>query len=107
MTALIEQISTLTGKNQTTVPKAVRQALGLQPGDQIAYRVDRSGAVSLSRLGDDAAAVDAFLEFLSSDIKRDPQMVKPVDEASVTRAQALTANIEVDLDGDFSDARPI
>lgn len=31
--------STLTSKGQTTVPKAVRDALGLQPGDKIRFLV--------------------------------------------------------------------
>lgn len=30
----------LTSKSQTTVPRAVRTALGLRPGDEIAYRID-------------------------------------------------------------------
>lgn len=33
--------STLTGKNQTTLPKAVVEALGIKPGDKLVYeRVD-------------------------------------------------------------------
>ena len=39
---LIEEKSTLTAKGQTTVPKAVRQALGIRAGDRIAFRVDRA-----------------------------------------------------------------
>ena len=35
--------STITAKGQTTVPKPVRQALGLNEGDQIAFRLDENG----------------------------------------------------------------
>ena len=107
MTLMIEETSTLTGKGQTTVPKAVRQSLGLRPGDQIAYHVDDSGAVSLSRVGDEQAAVDAFLEFLSADIKRHPQTVRLMDVDAVSHARELVGGVDVDLEDDFAGATPI
>ncbi len=33
-------IARMTSKAQATVPKAVREALGVRPGDQVAYRVE-------------------------------------------------------------------
>jgi antitoxin PrlF len=50
------------------------------------------------------SAVDAFLAFLSNDIKRRPQAVTPMPEEAVRRMRALTDGVEVDLDGDFSGA---
>jgi antitoxin PrlF len=41
MAAIIEEISTITAKGQTTVPKAVRQALGVDYGGKIAYRIQK------------------------------------------------------------------
>ena len=38
--AIIEERSTITAKGQTTVPKAVRQVLGVKEGDEIAFRVE-------------------------------------------------------------------
>jgi antitoxin PrlF len=35
----------LTSKGQLTVPKAVREALSLEPGDQVLFRVEDSRAV--------------------------------------------------------------
>lgn len=46
--------SKLTSKAQTTIPQAVRTALGLREGDEIAYRIDR-GQVILMRVRDDRA----------------------------------------------------
>ena len=68
MALLIEEKSTLTAKGQTTVPKVVREALGVRSGDQIAYRVDSEGKVTLSRheAGSDEAAIDSFLAFLAN-----------------------------------------
>jgi AbrB family looped-hinge helix DNA binding protein len=37
--------ATLTSKGQITVPKTVREALGVHPGDRIAFRVYGDGAV--------------------------------------------------------------
>lgn len=107
---LIEGRSTLTAKGQTTVPKAVRQALGIRSGDRIAFRVDKSGKVSLTRDDGDtseASAVDAFLDFLSSDIKARPEGVAPMPDAAVERMRDLTEGVEVDLDGEFKSATPL
>ncbi len=40
MAGIIEKTSTLTAKGQTTVPKAVRQALGVDYGGKIAFRIE-------------------------------------------------------------------
>ena len=34
------EVATLTAKGQVTVPKAVREALGLQRGDQLSWEVE-------------------------------------------------------------------
>ena len=39
MGVALEEFSTITAKGQTTVPKAVRQALGVDYGGRIAFRV--------------------------------------------------------------------
>ena len=106
---LIQEISTVTAKTQTTVPKAVRAALGVGPGDRLVYRIAKDGSVALARQAehDDEAAVDAFLEFLSNDIKRRPEAILPFDPVDVARRAKLLEGVEVDLDGDFSGAIPI
>lgn len=52
--------SKLTTKSQTTIPQPVRKALGLRPGDELAYRID-GARVILTRAtaiaGDDPFAV--------------------------------------------------
>ncbi len=45
--------STLTSKGQLTVPKAIRDRLGLHEGDRVAFRVTRAGEVVV-----EAATVD-------------------------------------------------
>lgn len=43
------QESTVTIKGQTTLPRDVRQALGLQPGDRLRYLILDGGEVRLLR----------------------------------------------------------
>ena len=38
--------SRITAKSQTTIPRAVREALGIGPGDELAYEI-RNGEVTL------------------------------------------------------------
>jgi len=63
--------SKLTSKAQTTIPRPVRVALGLHPGDEIAYRID-DGQVVLTK----AQAVvrdDPFRTFEEWDSEADRQ----------------------------------
>ena len=39
--------SQLSSKSQTTIPRAIRQTLGLKPGDAIGYRVEGDSVVML------------------------------------------------------------
>ncbi|MDZ7713495.1 MAG: type II toxin-antitoxin system PrlF family antitoxin [Rhodovibrio sp.] len=39
--------STLTAKGQTTVPREIREHLGLKPGDKIDYTIQPDGSVRL------------------------------------------------------------
>ena len=68
--------------------------------------MDRSGKVSLARDGaaDETSAVDAFLAFLSEDIKRRPHAVAPMADEAVERMRALAQGVDVDLEGDFGNA---
>ncbi len=54
--------SKLTSKAQTTIPQAVRSALRLREGDEIAYAIE-TDRVTLTRARPDAAADDPFRTF--------------------------------------------
>jgi len=41
----VDSAARLTSKGQVTVPKAVREALGLKEGDEVVFRVEGSRAV--------------------------------------------------------------
>lgn len=42
--------STITRKGQATIPKAVREHLGLKPGDRVRFHLHPHGGVSLGRV---------------------------------------------------------
>lgn len=43
--------TTLTSKGQVTIPKAVRDYLGLRPGNSVSFEVDAEGRVVVARAG--------------------------------------------------------
>lgn len=68
--------STLTSRGQTTIPKSIREALHLQPGDQVEFILEGDEVV-LRRAGADLTALDGMLD--RSD--REPVSVEAMDEA--------------------------
>lgn len=98
MTIIVEE-STLTAKGQTTVPKAVRQALGIDPGDRIAFRIDERG-VTVERGGLPAGdpALGPFLNLLARDVEQRPEALRDLTPEFAARIAALTAGAEVELD---------
>lgn len=103
---VVEEVCTITAKGQTTVPKAVRQALGVGYGGRIAFRVE-GGAVTVRALperdGEDAAedpALAPFLALLEADLAARPaEAVRPLPEALAGHLDALAAEAgEVDPD---------
>jgi antitoxin PrlF len=97
--------STLTDRYQTTVPEAVRQALGLNKRDKIFYTIQSDGRVLLSR-GEQAETdpiLEKFLEFLAQDMADHPQSIQPIQSDLLQRAQALVAGMDVDLDAPLLD----
>jgi antitoxin PrlF len=97
----LEEISTITAKGQTTVPKAVRQALGVDYGGRIAFRVDQRG-VTVSRADEaEDPAIEAFLGFLASDLKARPEAVKAMSPDLAARITSLTGDMPVNLDDEI------
>mgnify|MGYP006428329541 CR=1 FL=1 len=69
MSEIVEETGTLTSKGQTTVPKTVRQMLGLASGDVVTWRIV-DGAVTVTKGDREEAdpAIAAFLKLLERDI---------------------------------------
>ena len=98
MAARIEEFSKITAKGQTTIPKAVRQALGVDYGDKIAFRVDARG-VTLARVEpQEEPAIDHFLLLLANNIRKRPQAIKALSPELAARIAALVEGVAIDLD---------
>ncbi len=99
MATLVRERSRITAKGQTTVPKAVRQALGVSYGGEIAYLVDEGGRVSLIGAEEETdPVIDGFLAFLARDMARNPSHISAFPAGLADRMAALTAGMNVDLD---------
>ena len=99
MLAIHEQ-ATLTSKGQITLPKAIRQALGVTAGAKVSFEL-RGNEVVVTRAdaGHDDPDIGAFLALLEADIRQG----KHVGSLSDDLARAMLANLEhpVDLDEDI------
>ncbi len=95
----IEEVSTITAKGQTTVPKAIRQALGVGYGGRIAFRVE-DGAVSVHAVDEPEAdpALAPFLALLERDIAARPEALVPLTPELAARMTAATEGVEADPD---------
>jgi antitoxin PrlF len=102
MTRPLEEISTITANGQTTVPKAVRQALGVDYGGKIAFRVDGRGvSVRRAEAEDSDPVIEGFLAFLARDLSKNPGAVQPLSPDLATRIAAASAGVEVDLEAEI------
>ncbi len=67
----IHEVATITSKGQITLPKSIRQALGVDSGGKVAFDL-RGSKVVVSRLEDDIhedPAIAGFLMLLEKDIQ--------------------------------------
>ncbi len=99
---IVEEVCTITAKGQTTVPRAVRQALGVGYGGRIAFRVE-GDTVTVRALPEDDAfdpALAPFLALLEADVvSRPASAVLPLTPALAAHMEALTSGLgEVDPD---------
>ena len=99
MPLTLEETSTITAKGQTTIPKSVRLALGVDYGGKIAFRVGEHG-VTVHRVEAEAEdpAIVSFLALMAADIQRHPEKLTELTPELGERLKALTEGIEVDLD---------
>ena len=92
--------ATLTSKGQITLPKAIRQALGVTTGSKVSFEL-RGGEVIVTRA--DAEHVDpaigSYLDVLEQDIRQGKHVGTLPDDL----ARAMLANLAhpVDLDEDI------
>ncbi len=97
--------STLTDRYQTTVPDAVRKALGLHKREKIRYTVHPDGSVVISRADEEMhdPALEQFLCFLACDIRENPHHIQAMPPALLERIEDLVGEVDVDLNAELLD----
>jgi len=93
---VVEEICTITAKGQTTIPKTVRQALGVGYGARIAFRIE-NGTVTVHPADDGTdPALAPFLDLLARDIAKRPEALAALPKTLLARIERLTAGIAAD-----------
>lgn len=96
---VVEEVCTITAKGQTTVPRAVRRALGLHQGSRIAFRVEDRG-VSVHAVEEDGAdpALAPFLDLIARDMAARPEALVALSPGLAARIRSLTGGLVVHPD---------
>lgn len=101
MNKILRKVSTITEKGQTTIPKPIRDALGVGYGGRIAFSLDEKNRVFVERddREDEDPALDGFLDLLARDMASRPQNAfVEIPSGLRDRIAALTDGAEIDLD---------
>ncbi|MBM5810497.1 MAG: AbrB/MazE/SpoVT family DNA-binding domain-containing protein [Gammaproteobacteria bacterium] len=93
----IHEVATLTSKGQITLPKPIRQVLGVDAGGKVAFDL-RGGAVIVTRADaeHEDPAIGAFLGLLEADIRAGRHIRSLPDE--LARTLLINAGRAADLD---------
>ena len=94
----VVQTSTVTSKGQTTIPKAVREALSLQAGSAVSFEIGPNGVSMYNAQHNEDPIITAFLDFLERDMAKNPKGISPLSEALLTRSLELVGDGPVNLD---------
>jgi bifunctional DNA-binding transcriptional regulator/antitoxin component of YhaV-PrlF toxin-antitoxin module len=85
--------STLTSKNQTTIPQAVVKALGIKPTDKLVFEIENGGVRLLAKT-----------ETFTSLLKKLPQRRKPASPVTIEKMNEVIAGRAT---GRFKAAQPV
>ena len=98
----IHEVATLTSKGQITLPKSIRQALGVEAGSKLAFEL-RGGEVVVTRphAEHQDPAIAAFLTLLAGDIEAG-RNVRGLPE-DLARTMLEHAGHKVELGDDFDE----
>lgn len=102
----IHEIATLTSKGQITLPKSIRQALGVDTGGKLAFDL-QDNQVVLSRADEasnDDPAIASFLQLLEQDIATGANItaLPPELARSMVEAARDAGAIDEEIDGDVA-----
>lgn len=97
----IHEVATITSKGQITLPKPIRQALGVDYGGKVAFDL-RGSQVIVTRADETAhedPAIGSFLALLEKDIRAGQHLCALPDD--LVHAMLATLTQPVDLDAEI------
>jgi antitoxin PrlF len=97
----IHEVATITSKGQITLPKPIRQALGVDYGGKVAFEL-RGSQVIVTRANEashEDPAIASFLALLEKDIRTGQHLCNLPD--GLVQAMQAAATLPVDLDADI------
>ncbi len=102
--SIIHEVATMTAKGQITLPKTVRQMLGVDVGAKVAFELHEDGQIVVSRADTEHEdpAIAAFLDLLAGDIQAGRHVQALPDglaQVMLEHAECETGPDE-DIDGD-------
>lgn len=102
----IHEVATLTSKGQITLPKPIRQALGVTFGGKVAFELQGSQVV-VSRAEDSVhedPAIGSFLALLEKDIQSGQRLCNLPDDVVQAMQAALKRPVDLsdDIDGEVT-----
>lgn len=68
---IVHEVATITSKGQITLPKPIRQALGVDAGGKVAFDLEKDGQIVVRRAEaeHEDPVIGAFLSLLTRDIQ--------------------------------------
>jgi antitoxin PrlF len=102
----IHAVATMTSKGQITLPKTIRQALGVDYGGRVAFDL-RGSQVIMTRAEDavhEDPAIGSFLALLETDIRNGRNLSSLPDDLVQAMLATLTqpADLAAEMEGDVA-----
>lgn len=98
---VIHEVATITSKGQITLPKPIRQALGVDFGSKVAFDL-RGSQVIVTRADESShedPAIASFLALLEKDIRTGQHLCNLPD--GLVQAMQASTTLPVDMDADI------
>lgn len=96
----VHEVATITSKGQITLPKSIRQALGVDCGGKVAFDLKGSQVV-VSRVEDtlhEDPAIACFLALLEKDIESGQHTTSLPDDLARSMLAAIKGPVDLDAD---------
>ena len=101
----IHELATLTSKGQITLPKSIRQALGVDAGSKLVFELrDDEVVITRADAEHEDPVIGAFLDVLTADIEAGLHVQALPDDLAkaMTRHLRRSVNLDEGIDGDVA-----